>query len=218
MENEERLLGIKEFAARTNYSERRIRDYCVKGRIDAHKLTDRSRKWIIPESEVCRLLGKDVPVEEIDDNDSIVNVVAPGEAVREQLANALRINDHHKELIETATTLLGYLIDTEVNQTEEEKLKELKYTIWLDGYSYGVTGKQLSDSLKLNKEYFLESPTLTSKLNNLIIHLGKEDSLIAGEGFDVISEHYPYTTINLLKELIRGKTFKGTCPVCEDWH
>ncbi|MFZ2036993.1 MAG: hypothetical protein WAU62_08780 [Dehalococcoidales bacterium] len=47
----EKMLSIKDFALLSNYSERLIRQYCLEGKIEgAQKLSDKSRKWLIPQS------------------------------------------------------------------------------------------------------------------------------------------------------------------------
>lgn len=53
---DEKMLDIKEVARKTNYSERQIRQYCLDGTIEgAVKLTDSSRKWLIPASALQKL-------------------------------------------------------------------------------------------------------------------------------------------------------------------
>jgi len=50
-----KFLTVKEFALKTNYTERQIRQYCVEGRIEgAEKFDDKARKWLIPESSVIK--------------------------------------------------------------------------------------------------------------------------------------------------------------------
>lgn len=51
---DKKLLSIKEFAREANYSERRIRQMCIDGKIQAERLIDRG-KWLIPTSELERL-------------------------------------------------------------------------------------------------------------------------------------------------------------------
>jgi excisionase family DNA binding protein len=58
MNEGEKLLTIKEFANKLNYSQRHIRQMCIDGKIKAQKLTHGSRKWLIPESEITSLRTK----------------------------------------------------------------------------------------------------------------------------------------------------------------
>ena len=52
----EKMLSIKDFALLSNYSERLIRQYCLEGKIDgAQKLSDKSRKWLIPQTALEKL-------------------------------------------------------------------------------------------------------------------------------------------------------------------
>jgi excisionase family DNA binding protein len=46
------FLTIKEFAANVGYSERRIRQFCIDGKINANKLGDKGRKWLISNEEL----------------------------------------------------------------------------------------------------------------------------------------------------------------------
>jgi len=57
MTNREKFLTVKEFAKVTNYSERTVRQWCIDGKIEAHKPTG-GRKWQIPEREISRLLKR----------------------------------------------------------------------------------------------------------------------------------------------------------------
>jgi hypothetical protein len=51
----EKLLTLKEFASKIFYSERWVRQMCIDGKIEAHKITDDARKWLIPASELKKL-------------------------------------------------------------------------------------------------------------------------------------------------------------------
>jgi len=51
----EKLLSLQEFAKRTNYSERQVRDMCLKGKITGARKLPGGRKWLIPESMVGSL-------------------------------------------------------------------------------------------------------------------------------------------------------------------
>ncbi len=53
----EEFLDIEEFARKTHYSVRQIRQYCIDGKIKgASKLTDDARKWLIPASALQQKL------------------------------------------------------------------------------------------------------------------------------------------------------------------
>ena len=49
------FLTLKEFARKISYSERQVRQMCIDGKIQAKKITDDARKWLIPASELERL-------------------------------------------------------------------------------------------------------------------------------------------------------------------
>ena len=52
----EKMLDVTQFARKSYYSERRIRQLCIDGKIPgARKLTSGSRKWLIPESALQKL-------------------------------------------------------------------------------------------------------------------------------------------------------------------
>ena len=65
MTKDESLLTIKDFAHRTHYSERQIRQMCIDGKIKAQKLTTGSRKWLIPESALNKFGGEAKPAPQI---------------------------------------------------------------------------------------------------------------------------------------------------------
>ncbi len=48
-------------------------------------------------------------------------------------------------------------------------------------------------------------------------HLETEYPEIKATGFEEFLEQEPLKLINNLKLLLRRKTYKGTCPVCQDW-
>ena len=49
------ILTLKEFAKKIPYSERWVRQMCINGKIEAEKISDDARKWLIPASELERL-------------------------------------------------------------------------------------------------------------------------------------------------------------------
>lgn len=61
----ENFLTIKEFAHKVNYSERQIRQMCIDGKVKAQKLNTKSRKWLIPESELNKFGGEAKPAPQI---------------------------------------------------------------------------------------------------------------------------------------------------------
>lgn len=48
----DKLLDIRQFADRTNYSERQIRQFCLDGKIAGAQKLPGGRKWLIPESAI----------------------------------------------------------------------------------------------------------------------------------------------------------------------
>ena len=48
-------------------------------------------------------------------------------------------------------------------------------------------------------------------------HLEEEHTEIKSKGFKEYLAWYPLKSIQMLSLLIRRGTFKGTCPVCQDW-
>jgi hypothetical protein len=54
--------------------------------------------------------------------------------------------------------------------------------------------------------------------NNLVAHLQEEVPEANAKGFDNFVRERPYELIQTILILSERKTFKGTCPVCEDWH
>lgn len=65
----EGFLGIEEFADKTYYSERQVRQLCIDGKIKgAFKLTDYSRKWLIPASAIQEFGKTKTPSNWIEDH------------------------------------------------------------------------------------------------------------------------------------------------------
>ena len=56
------------------------------------------------------------------------------------------------------------------------------------------------------------------KLECLLSHIKAELPEVESRGFVDFVKANPYTLVAAIGTLVRRKTFKGTCPVCEDWQ
>jgi excisionase family DNA binding protein len=205
---ETQYLTIKEFAAKVDYSERHIRRLIKGGNVQACRSEGR-RKWLIPESEVSRLRGE-------------ASLTPPGEVAEKQirkevsLVTAKRIEQHFDHLADIAKGLLsGNLDNVTAKSTKTGDIFE--YTFWEGTVGQGIARKQLSEMLERNIESFYEQPNDTYDLDYFLYHLVAEYPEVQSKGFNNFAKKNPYELVEMLRLLVRRKTFKGTCPVCKDW-
>jgi hypothetical protein len=84
---------------------------------------------------------------------------------------------------------------------------------------YEVTEEQLSTQLEQNIEYTIHDHTEWFFYECFVPHLAMEFSEeMKTKGFWGMVKEQPYKLIETLRVLAARKTFKGTCPVCKDWH
>jgi len=135
---------------------------------------------------------------------------------------AKRRAEHFDHLADIATAFLINEIDTvmpSINTVMPRIIRgdeygRPKYTI--GEQEVEVSNFELSLSLQANIQSVL-SQFSPWDLTCLIYHLKAESPEIESKGFaDVVREN-PYELIDTLRVLAHRRTFKGTCPVCEDW-
>jgi excisionase family DNA binding protein len=209
--NEEiQCLTVNEFAQRVGYSERHIRRLIKDGGVQAFRSEGR-RKWLIPQSEVSRIRGEPsvIPEEEILQKRTHKEV-SP--------VIAKRMEQHFDHLADITKALLsGNLDNVTVKSTKTgDQFDIFEYILWEGGAGQSITRKQLSDMLERNIESLSEQPDGAYDLTCFISHLAAEYPDVISKGLDSTVEENPYELIDILRLLVKRKTFKGTCPVCKD--
>ena len=128
------------------------------------------------------------------------------------------MKEHFEHLTDVARTLLANGLDTvEPKRSKGDEFEPAEYIVW-DGYfeKATVNQDQLSDMLDDN------IPLAASKhgldFDCFLSHLEVEYSDIESKGLWKVIRENPYELIETLRVLARRKTFKGTCPVCENWQ
>jgi len=130
-----------------------------------------------------------------------------------------RRDEHFERLAKVADTLLDNNLHTVVPNTECSA-GEPQYLVEVDWVSsgYPLEKSQLTMILQKNigKAYNLFEPMYFHK--NFLPHLRAEIPIINIKGIWDFIEEQPYELIENLRILVERKTFKGTCPICEDWQ
>ncbi|MFC1924790.1 hypothetical protein ACFLXA_05460 [Chloroflexota bacterium] len=152
--------------------------------------------------------------------------------LRLSLSSSLAVvnkKEHFDQLALVAKALLNvhdYLENTSKNPSKDEQCKEYAQPSG-DEY-WPLSHAELSSSLQRNLdvmngvihgyEGWDESKIFPRiDIECLVYHLGEECSEVKSKGFSKAIEENPYEVIDNLRVLCRRKTFKGTCPVCQDW-
>ena len=130
-----------------------------------------------------------------------------------------RREEHFERLAKVADALLDNNLHKVVPNIEGG-VGEPQYLIEVDWISsgYPLEKSQLTTILHENigKVYNLFEPMYFHK--NFLPHLMAEIPMINIKGIWDFIEEQPYELIENLKILVERRTFKGTCPICEDWQ
>jgi len=100
----------------------------------------------------------------------------------------------------------------------EEHFEHLaKIAEWLSRGDQGLSGAFLSawliSSFKVSSEFFGDSD-----LDCFLSHLKVEYPDLESKEYNEIATEDPVSLLNVLKILVQRGTFKGKCPVCEEWQ
>ncbi len=203
MAKSERLLTIKEFAARKRYSERTIRQMCKDGKIKAHKLTKKSRKWLIQESEIDKVVSAKV---------------VPQKVTQVEIAPVIskRIEEHFDRMTAIADALLANGLDVVRRHPISGRTEGFEYSIVSGNSVEFLSHEQLGDRLRLNLGFtWVHGNDLDRDC--FLSHLRAEYPELESKDILTIVTENPYKLIVALRVLARRKIFKGTCTVCEHW-
>jgi hypothetical protein len=130
-----------------------------------------------------------------------------------------RMEEHFEHLADIVWAVLSnpYNLDgVKENPSRGTPFDIFKYTLWESGSGQGITHGQLSSMLGENIDR-VDYVFAEFDFYCLILHLRAESPEIEAKGFYTVATENPYELIDTLRILARRKTFKGTCPVCQDW-
>ncbi len=122
---------------------------------------------------------------------------------------------------------ISYLLHNNVHRvwlregTNQTNQPEYEIYEGFDSPGYPIARKQLSSMLDTNIEMLRSQKGESILYEQLVPHLNAEIPEIVTDieprGFLNTIRNNPYELIDYLRILESRKTFKGTCPVCEDW-
>lgn len=214
---------VKEFADAYECSPDRVYEWLRTGKIEYYARLTPHAIYRIPKTELARLKGEGKTASE----ESVVQ-----QPVHKEVDPSIVIQrrEHFAELTDITNLLLSNDVDrvmkggtVNIISTSGEKGTRYVEYYFTDGTNfesppYDLTKEQLSDQLKRNIEFPIHKYTewvfYKCFLPHLISELPEE---LKTEGFYTIVQEQPYQLIETLRLLAARKTFKGTCPVCEDW-
>jgi len=124
-----------------------------------------------------------------------------------------RKEEHFEHLADIADKLLARNLDKVIQKTSPPRGDQF------DMFEYfwkgiGITREHLSDILGEHVDAFFDANDVDFEY--FLSHLKAEYPEIESKGLDRVVKENPYELIETLRILARRKTFKGTCPVCED--
>ena len=132
-----------------------------------------------------------------------------------------RKEEHFGDLADIAKSLLANGLDSvSCPGWTTKRSRQVKYVIPNENAASGydeLTKEQLASRLNSNMAAILREKDWVFR-QCFIPHLKSElPGELKTKLFYEIIEERPYQVIEILRVLAARKTFKGTCPVCEDW-
>jgi hypothetical protein len=203
---DKRFLTIREASLKVNYTEHQIRQMCIDGKIKAHKLNDKSRKWLIPESEITKV--KDMKHLKVREPKTIDDVQEP---------NNFRINNEHRDhLLEIINLLLENEVGNVMDSPSQGNIPESDdYTIISEESDFTkIPASYLVERIENNIELFCKTYSAYDFWDCFVPHIMAETER---NDFNKFYSDHTIEFINLLRILAQRKTLKGSCPICEDW-
>jgi excisionase family DNA binding protein len=181
------FLTIKEFAKEVNYSERQIRQYCIEGKINATKLGNSGRKWLISSGEIKRFKSG-ASVEAVDQDpkqEHYSRMVDIAEMLLENDVGKVMITGDGDESFPILSPETGYLV---------------------------ITKDDLTAKIEGNIDRIVKTYSSWDMFDCFFKHLMAE--FPPGQDYYELLNEYPGRLVNTFRILAARKTFKGTCPVC----
>lgn len=141
-------------------------------------------------------------------------IVSNGVSQRNAIATK-RLEEHFDRLANMVKILLENGLDTVTKN--DPSVSAFPYTLWSGQSGMSIPHELLSSYLQKNiDQLYLEYEDFD--LPDFMCHLEAEHIEIKSKGLRKVVAENPYELIEVLRVLVRRKTFnKGTCPVCKDW-
>ena len=121
---------------------------------------------------------------------------------------------HYEQLAKTAEILLED--DLRKLITAKDESSGENYNLLIAGYPESITHKQIIGRLEANVASACEKYGTWWVFDCFIAHV--EAEYPEGQDFYISMEADTIKLITMLMTLAHRKTFKGTCPVCEEWQ
>lgn len=199
MAKDENLLTIKDFALKTHYSKRQIRQMCIDGKVKAQKIGDKGRKWLIPESEIHKITQE--PFESTEEASQMVQDYSTPTISK-------YMEKHFGYLVEIITVLLDYGLDTVYIKTDQNG-----NNVYVR-QNQEISGQEFMEIFSHNLERAMKRFG-ESGVSNLALHVMSEYPEIDFLERDFSKVNH-FALIEALKTLSQKRRFKGKCPDCPD--
>ena len=126
-----------------------------------------------------------------------------------------RLEEHFDYLVNMVNILLEQRLETITKN--DPSVSAFPYTLWSGQTGIAIPHELISSYLQQNiNQLYLEYKDFD--LQNFTCHLEAEYPEIRSKGFPTVIRDNPYELIETLRVLESRRTFKGTCPVGEDWQ
>ncbi len=126
--------------------------------------------------------------------------------------------EHFTQLTEIAQALIAGNLDNVAPICPEEGSDRVEYVIMggtEPSQTIGLGGMRAK--LDENLDRACGTFSFFTVMDYFVPHLKAEQLGFASEGISREIQERPYELIEILRVLANRRTFKGTCPVCEDW-
>jgi len=204
-------LSVTQFAKEVNYSERHIRRMIKQGRIKAFR-SEGMRKWLIPQSEIAALQGTPTaPTQERELRNSAKKEDDP--------IITKRRAEHYEHLAAIASVIWSPTLNClprDITASTNEP-DDFDYLVGDYDEPEYLTTQELNDMLQGNLEQAFQQYGIW-ELECFGEHLQETYLKAKAKSLSTAIKDDPYGLIQHLRILAQGKVFKGTCPVCKDWH
>ena len=123
--------------------------------------------------------------------------------------------EHFEHLADIARTLIFELERVEENASRGDLSETFRYIYWKGETGFPMTEEELTDMFERNI-YAVELQHSGYDLGCFTSHLRAEHPDFESKDLRSIIAENPLGLMSTLRVLTRRRTFKGTCPVCQD--
>lgn len=169
---------------------------------------------------ICRSASNiiDALLKEFDNDEVPMNERTIRRWLKEQNLRYLKnIEEHFAQLTDIANLLLEDDVGKVLTVATEIDTPERIYQVVSENSGFAeLTHSQLVGRIEGNIDYVCQHYSTWHMWDCFAVHL--EDEYPESKDFYRYLNTQTSTLINALRKMAERKTFKGTCPVCEDYH